>query len=57
MTYVAGEAAAPAAIKAAILLLVRHWFDNPSAVVVGVIAQEMPLAVQALTAPYRRICF
>lgn len=57
VTYVAGEAAAPDAIKHAMLLLVRHWFDNPTAVVVGVTAQALPMAVDALLAPYRRIRF
>jgi uncharacterized phiE125 gp8 family phage protein len=57
--YVCGSAAAdvPPAIKNAIMLLVRHWFDNPSAVVVGVPAQTMPMAVDALIAPFRRIQF
>lgn len=45
----------PAAIKQAILLLVRHWFDNPGAVVVGVNAQKLPFAVDALLTPWRRI--
>lgn len=57
VTYVAGEAAAPDAIKQAMLLLIRHWFDNPTAVSVGVPAQAMPMAVDALLAPYRRIRF
>lgn len=47
----------PAAIKQAILLLIRHWFDNPSAVVIGVTVDNMPFAVEALLAPYRRIRF
>ena len=38
-------------------LLVRHWFDNPSAVVIGATAAPLPLAVDALVAPYRRIRF
>jgi len=60
VTYVAGyadAAAVPAPIKQAILLLVRHWFDNPSAVQVGNIVNQMPLAVDALIAPWRRIRF
>jgi uncharacterized phiE125 gp8 family phage protein len=47
----------PAPIKQAIALLARHWFDNPTAVVVGVPAQTMPMAVDALLAPYRRVRF
>lgn len=59
ITYVAGQAAAdiPPALKHAILLLVRHWFDNPSAVIVGAPAQALPMAVDALVTPYRRIRF
>lgn len=47
----------PAPIKQAIALLARHWFDNPTAVIVGVTAQAMPMAVDALLAPYRRVRF
>ncbi|RKE73654.1 head-tail connector protein [Pseudorhodoplanes sinuspersici] len=47
----------PDDIKHAIALLVRHWFDNPTAVVVGVTAQSVPHAVDALLAPHRRIRF
>jgi uncharacterized phiE125 gp8 family phage protein len=63
VAYVAGYADAsgvwegPADIKHAIALLVRHWFDNPSAVVVGVNAQSMPMGVDALLAKYRRASF
>lgn len=60
VTYVAGYPDAttvPAAIKQAMLLMIRHWFDNPTAVSVGVIAQAMPVAVDALLAPYRRVRF
>lgn len=47
----------PAAIKQAMLLMIRQWFDNPSAVNVGTIVSPMPFAVDALLAPYRRIKF
>lgn len=67
VTYKAGYANAgtspnftstvPDALKHAILLLVRHWFDNPSAVIIGTISSPSPMAVEALTAPYRRIRF
>lgn len=60
VTYVAGyadAAAVPDAIKHAMLLLVRHWFDNPSAVIVGTISSPAPMAVDALLGPYRRIKF
>lgn len=54
VTYVSGAAAAdvPAAIKAAILLLVSHWFEHREAVSEGAMA-ELPMAVNALLAPYR----
>lgn len=44
----------PAALKKAILLLVAHWFDNRSAVVVGDVMAEIPLGVQALIATKKR---
>lgn len=44
----------PEDIKQAIFLLVRHWFDNPSAVVVGVTAQTVPMTVEALLSKYRK---
>jgi uncharacterized phiE125 gp8 family phage protein len=56
VTYVAGEASADPAIKHALLILVRHWFDNPSAVAFGP-AMKMPLAVDALLSPFRRVRF
>jgi len=59
-TYVAGHAATDhqyAVIRQIVFLLVRHWYDNPSAVVVGVNTQTMPMAVDALTAIVRRTRF
>lgn len=47
----------PDDIKHAIALMVRHWFDNPSAVVVGVTAQAVPIGVDALLAKHRRLRF
>lgn len=59
VTYVAGyddegEVPMPAAIKQAMLLLIRQWFDNPTAVIVGASVEKMPFAVQALLAPFCR---
>lgn len=51
---VGGAWSGPEDIKHAIALLVRHWFDNPTAVVVGVTAQKMPQSVDALLAKYER---
>jgi uncharacterized phiE125 gp8 family phage protein len=48
-------AAVPAAIKAAILLLIGHWYANREAVSVGHVATELPMAVDALIEPYRRV--
>lgn len=57
VTYVAGYADVPQAIKQAMLLLIRHWFDNPTAVIVGTSAQALPFAVDALLGPWRRSRF
>lgn len=54
---VAGAWSGPEDIKHAMALLIRHWFDNPTAVVVGVTAQALPHAVDALLAPHRRTRF
>jgi len=55
VTYEAGAEPedVPAAIKAAILLLVAHWYENRGAAGEGGMA-ELPFAVSALIAPYRR---
>lgn len=57
--FTAGYGAAsavPAAIKQAMLLLVGHWYENRSALGANTLA-ELPLAVGALLAPYRRVGF
>lgn len=54
VTFVAGEATAPGAIKAAILLMVGHLYTNREAVSEGSF-EALPLAVDALLAPYRRV--
>ncbi|HEV7344267.1 MAG TPA: head-tail connector protein [Devosia sp.] len=43
----------PAAAKQAVLLIVGHWYENREAVVVGDAAAEVPVAAQALLAPFR----
>ena len=55
VTFVAGEATVPAAIKAAALLLIGHWYANREAVNVGNVTSELPMAVDALLRPYRRV--
>lgn len=60
VTYVAGSAVAdvPAALKQAILLLVGLWFENRESTIIGnVAAVHLPVAVDALIAPYRRVGF
>lgn len=56
VTFVAGSAVAsvPAAIKAAMLLMIGHLYENREAVAEGNFA-VMPMAVDALIAPYRRV--
>lgn len=58
VTFTAGYGDAtevPAAIRQAMLLLVGHWYMNREAVNVGNITTELPMAVAALLAPYRRV--
>jgi uncharacterized phiE125 gp8 family phage protein len=56
VTYVAGygdPADVPPAIKSALRLMLGHLYENREAVVTGTIATQLPLAVDALLAPYR----
>lgn len=46
-------AAVPYNFKAAILLLVGHWFENREAVVLATQPAKLPLAVESLTLPWR----
>lgn len=58
VTWTCGYGAAddvPESIRQAALLLIGHWYANRETAVVGVSANEVPLAVDALIAPYRRI--
>ncbi len=48
-------AAVPAPLKQAVLMLAAHWFEHREPVSLGGAPVEMPLAVAALVAPYRRI--
>jgi uncharacterized phiE125 gp8 family phage protein len=43
----------PAAIRAAMLLLVCNWYENREAVVIGTIRSTLSFAVDALLLPYR----
>ncbi|MCU5775226.1 head-tail connector protein [Winslowiella arboricola] len=40
-------------IRAAMLLLIGHWYSNREAVVIGQATSEVPFAVEALLQPYR----
>lgn len=58
ITFVAGYGAdaddVPSAIKAAILLMVGHWYQHREAVTAGS-TETLPMAVEALITPYRRV--
>lgn len=55
--WVAGQGCPPA-IRAAILILIGHWYGaGREPVVTGTIAQEVPLTVATLIAPFRRVGF
>ncbi len=51
--FVAGYTTVPEAIKAAMKLLIGHWYQNREAVIVGTIAQDLPMAVAALLWPFK----
>lgn len=58
ITFSSGAALAddvPAAIRQAILLMVGHWYAHRETVVTGTIATNLPMAVDALLAPWRRV--
>ncbi len=45
--------AVPGTIKAAMLLLIGHWYEHREEVLVGVTPASLPMGVDALLAPYR----
>lgn len=53
IVYVAGYETVPPALAQAILLLVGHWYKNREQVTAGQ-SGALPMAVDALIAPYRR---
>jgi uncharacterized phiE125 gp8 family phage protein len=55
VTYTAGWAETPADLMSAQLLLIGHWYANREAVNVGDTIAELPMAVDALVQPYRKI--
>lgn len=54
VTYVAGEAEVPQAIKQAMLLLIGHWHLNRETVNIGNIVNTVPFGVEALLSNFRR---
>lgn len=52
-----GAAMVPSDIRRALKLLIRHWFDNPSAVNVGGIVTDMPQGVDLLLYKHRVMRF
>ncbi|EPA6640343.1 TPA: head-tail connector protein [Serratia marcescens] len=40
-------------VKAAMLLLIGHWYENRETVSVGQVATDIPFAAEALLQPYR----
>lgn len=48
------EDGVPAGIKQAILLLIGNWYLSREAVVIGISAEKLPLAVEMLLTPHRR---
>lgn len=60
ITMVAGFGAAgdvPRPIRTAALMLLASWYENREAVNVGNIVSVLPIAVDALLTPYRRVGF
>ena len=58
ITFTAGYGApadVPAAIRQAMLLLIAHWYEHREAVSLGADGTALPMAVDALLAPYRRV--
>lgn len=51
--YGATPASVPAAIRRALLLIVGHLYENREPVVIGAPVATLPMAVDALLAPYR----
>lgn len=51
--YEAGYAEVPLQVKQATLLMVGHWYRSRQAVVVGTIASQLPLGVDALLSTSR----
>ena len=55
VTVVAGRTVCPTDIRMAVLLMTGHWYQNREAVVAGTTVADLPMAVDALIAPFRRV--
>ena len=51
----AGPGDVPETLRWAVLMLVGHWFENRAAVEADVQLRHVPLAVQAVLSPYRKV--
>lgn len=51
ITATVGQAETPPDVRAALLLLIGHLYENREAVVIGTISSEVPLGVKMLLAP------
>ncbi|MFM9270945.1 head-tail connector protein [Halomonas elongata] len=52
LTATVGPGATPPDVRAALLLLIGHLYENREAVVLGTIATDVPLGVEMLLAPH-----
>lgn len=59
MVYVAGWATTPSWFNLACLFLIAHFYENRSASVIGpgIVVADLPMGVEHLLAPHRRIWF
>lgn len=53
--YGSTAASVPAAIRQAILMIIGHWFESRETVIIDQTAIKLPMAADALLAPFRRV--
>jgi uncharacterized phiE125 gp8 family phage protein len=53
--FVCGYTTVPAALKAAMLVLIEHWYANRGAVVIGTVSAPLEYGFNFLTYPYKSI--
>ncbi|WP_202948133.1 head-tail connector protein [Sinorhizobium fredii] len=53
--YGASATDVPAALRHAMLLIIGHWYENRESVVIGNAPAALPMAFDALIAPFRRV--